>query len=107
MLKGLLINSTSSPSFETMAQTSTPSLNTSQAAVSVAALLKPTGRGLREGDLNKPDLLTYLVMFLILFLLVVLIVFFINCQLKNSFFMSLPYDRSLREARNSWRTARV
>uniref|UniRef100_A0A3B3ZG82 Small integral membrane protein 32 n=1 Tax=Periophthalmus magnuspinnatus TaxID=409849 RepID=A0A3B3ZG82_9GOBI len=55
-------------------------------------------RGMREGELHKPDLVTYIVMCLLLFLLVLLIVFFINCQLRNSFFASMPYDRSLREA---------
>uniref|UniRef100_A0A669DHY8 Small integral membrane protein 32 n=2 Tax=Oreochromis TaxID=8139 RepID=A0A669DHY8_ORENI len=73
----------------------------------VAALLRPTtGRGggeLREGELHKPDLITYIVMCLLLFLLVLLIVFFINCQLRNSFFASMPYDRSLREARTSYK----
>uniref|UniRef100_A0A671U9I7 Small integral membrane protein 32 n=1 Tax=Sparus aurata TaxID=8175 RepID=A0A671U9I7_SPAAU len=69
--------------------------------IHVAALLRPTagrgGGGLREGELHKPDLITYIVMCLLLFLLVLLIVFFINCQLRNSFFASMPYDRSLRE----------
>uniref|UniRef100_A0A672SMD9 Small integral membrane protein 32 n=1 Tax=Sinocyclocheilus grahami TaxID=75366 RepID=A0A672SMD9_SINGR len=71
----------------------------------VSALLKPTGRGsaLREGEPDKPDLATYVVMCLVLFLLVLLIVFFINCQLRNSFFASMPYDRSLREARSSYK----
>uniref|UniRef100_A0A3B3T699 Uncharacterized protein n=1 Tax=Paramormyrops kingsleyae TaxID=1676925 RepID=A0A3B3T699_9TELE len=68
----------------------------------VAALLKPTGRELREGELSKPDLATYIVIFLLLFLLVLLIVFYINCQLRGSFFASMPYDRSLREARSSY-----
>uniref|UniRef100_A0A8D0CQY9 Small integral membrane protein 32 n=1 Tax=Sander lucioperca TaxID=283035 RepID=A0A8D0CQY9_SANLU len=76
------------------------------ASPNVAALLRPiAGRGaggLREGELHKPDLITYIVMCLLLFLLVLLIVFFINCQLRNSFFASMPYDRSLREARTSY-----
>uniref|UniRef100_A0A3Q4AJ37 Small integral membrane protein 32 n=1 Tax=Mola mola TaxID=94237 RepID=A0A3Q4AJ37_MOLML len=88
-----------------MAQTSThspSSVNASHgSSVSVAALLRPTagrdGAALREGELHKPDLATYIVMCLLLFLLVLLIVFFINCQLRNSFFASMPYDRSLRE----------
>uniref|UniRef100_A0A3Q3K0S4 Small integral membrane protein 32 n=1 Tax=Monopterus albus TaxID=43700 RepID=A0A3Q3K0S4_MONAL len=84
------------------------SLNASHGgSVSVAALLRPTtgrgGGGLREGELHKPDLITYIVMCLLLFLLVLLIVFFINCQLRNSFFASMPYDRSLREARTSYK----
>uniref|UniRef100_A0A672S3L6 Uncharacterized protein n=1 Tax=Sinocyclocheilus grahami TaxID=75366 RepID=A0A672S3L6_SINGR len=72
----------------------------SHGPVSVSVLLKPTGRvsTLREGEPDKPDLATYVVMCLLLFLLVLLIVFFINCQLRNSFFASMPYDRSLREA---------
>uniref|UniRef100_A0A3B5KY43 Small integral membrane protein 32 n=1 Tax=Xiphophorus couchianus TaxID=32473 RepID=A0A3B5KY43_9TELE len=86
------------------------SLNASNTgSVSVAALLRPTtgrgggGGGLRGGELHKPDLITYIVMCLLLFLLVLLIVFFINCQLRNSFFASMPYDRSLREARTSYK----
>uniref|UniRef100_A0A8C1Z0R3 Small integral membrane protein 32 n=1 Tax=Cyprinus carpio TaxID=7962 RepID=A0A8C1Z0R3_CYPCA len=58
---------------------------------------------LRDGEPDKPDLATYVVMCLVLFLLVLLIVFFINCQLRNSFFASMPYDRSLREARSSYK----
>ncbi|KAJ0002427.1 hypothetical protein NQD34_007576 [Periophthalmus magnuspinnatus] len=98
-----------------MTQSSThapSSLNSSHSSgsVSVAALLRPTaargssgGGGMREGELHKPDLVTYIVMCLLLFLLVLLIVFFINCQLRNSFFASMPYDRSLREARTSYK----
>ena len=112
MLRQFLLNSTDAPDFNlvVMAQTSThtpASLNTSQdGSVSVAALLRPTagrGGGLREGEFNKPDLATYIVMCLVLFLLVLLIVFFINCQLRSSFFASMPYDRSLREARTSYK----
>ncbi|XP_034740198.1 small integral membrane protein 32-like isoform X2 [Etheostoma cragini] len=110
MLRQILLNSTDTPDFDQvlMAHSSThapSSLNASHGgSVSVAALLRPTaGRGgagvLREGELHKPDLITYIVMCLLLFLLVLLIVFFINCQLRNSFFASMPYDRSLREAR--------
>ncbi|XP_033989983.1 small integral membrane protein 32-like [Trematomus bernacchii] len=111
MLRQILLNSTHTPDFDLvlMAQSSThapSSLNASHGgSVSVAALLRPTaGRGgLREGELHKPDLITYIVMCLLLFLLVLLIVFFINCQLRNSFFASMPYDRSLREARTSYK----
>uniref|UniRef100_A0A3P8V859 Small integral membrane protein 32 n=1 Tax=Cynoglossus semilaevis TaxID=244447 RepID=A0A3P8V859_CYNSE len=110
MLRLILLNSTDNPDFDLvlMAQSSTQdpsSLNASHgSSVSVAALLRPTtrGGGLREGELHKPDLITYIVMCLLLFLLVLLIVFFINCQLRNSFFASMPYDRSLREARTSY-----
>ncbi|KAI3351735.1 hypothetical protein L3Q82_020568 [Scortum barcoo] len=113
MLRQILLNSTDAPAFDLvlMAQSSThspSSLNASHGgSVSVAALLRPTtgrgGGGLREGELHKPDLITYIVMCLLLFLLVLLIVFFINCQLRNSFFASMPYDRSLREARTSYK----
>ncbi|KAF1384739.1 hypothetical protein PFLUV_G00123290 [Perca fluviatilis] len=113
MLRQILLNSTNTPDLDLvlMAQSSThapSSLNASHGgSVSVAALLRPiAGRGavgLREGELHKPDLITYIVMCLLLFLLVLLIVFFINCQLRNSFFASMPYDRSLREARTSYK----
>lgn len=113
MLRQILLNSTDNADFDLvlMAQSSThspSSLNASHGgSVSVAALLRPTtvrgGGGLREGELHKPDLITYIVMCLLLFLLVLLIVFFINCQLRNSFFASMPYDRSLREARTSYK----
>ncbi|KAK2849115.1 hypothetical protein Q5P01_008949 [Channa striata] len=113
MLRQILLNSTDAPDFDLvlMAQSSThapSSLNASHGgSVNVAALLRPTtgrgGGGLREGELHKPDLITYIVMCLLLFLLVLLIVFFINCQLRNSFFASMPYDRSLREARTSYK----
>ncbi|XP_078810257.1 uncharacterized protein smim32 [Oryzias latipes] len=113
MLRQILLNSTDSPDFDLMLMAQSPtnapsSMNASHgSSVSVAALLRPTtgrgGAGLREGELHKPDLITYLVMCLLLFLLVLLIVFFINCQLRNSFFASMPYDRSLREARTSYK----
>lgn len=114
MLRQILLNSTNNADFDLvlMAQSAThnpASLNASHGgSVSVAALLRPTagrggGGGLREGELHKPDLITYIVMCLLLFLLVLLIVFFINCQLRNSFFASMPYDRSLREARTSYK----
>lgn len=114
MLRQILLNSTNNADFDLvlMAQSAThnpASINASHGgSVSVAALLRPTtgrggGGGLREGELHKPDLITYIVMCLLLFLLVLLIVFFINCQLRNSFFASMPYDRSLREARTSYK----
>lgn len=113
MLRQIILNSTESPDFDLalMAQSAThspASLNASHGgSVSVTGLLRPTtgrgGGGLREGELHKPDLVTYIVMCLLLFLLVLLIVFFINCQLRNSFFASMPYDRSLREARTSYK----
>ncbi|XP_061092619.1 small integral membrane protein 32-like [Anguilla rostrata] len=103
MLRQIILNSTAASGLELMTQTHTPSLNISHGPVSAAALLRPTGRGLREGELSKPDLVTYIVIFLLLFLLVLIIVFYINCQLKNSFFASMPYDRSLREARSSYK----
>lgn len=117
MLRQILLNSTHNPNFNVilMSQSSTHAPSTLNAShsggsVSVATLLRPTaarggsgGGGLREGELHKPDLVTYIVMCLLLFLLVLLIVFFINCQLRNSFFASMPYDRSLREARTSYK----
>ncbi|KAL4631165.1 hypothetical protein GN956_G15341 [Arapaima gigas] len=103
MLRQILLNSTADPSFDAMAQTHAPSLNISHGPVSVSAWLRPTGRGLREGELPKPDLATYVVIFLVLLLLVLFIVFYINCQLRGSFFASMPYDRSLRETRGSYK----
>ncbi|KAJ3587663.1 hypothetical protein NHX12_011260 [Muraenolepis orangiensis] len=119
MLRQILLNSTAPADYHlaAMAQSTTHSPNASHhdgPVQSVAALLiRPTaaGRGggaggLRVeggGELHKPDLTTYIVMCLVLFLLVLLIVFFINCQLRNSFFASMPYDRSLREARTSYK----
>uniref|UniRef100_A0A8C6V060 Small integral membrane protein 32 n=1 Tax=Neogobius melanostomus TaxID=47308 RepID=A0A8C6V060_9GOBI len=115
MLRQILLNSTGNPNFDVilMTQSSThapSSLNASHSGGSVTSILRPTaarggsgGGGLREGELHKPDLVTYIVMCLLLFLLVLLIVVFINCQLRNSFFASMPYDRSLREARTSYK----
>uniref|UniRef100_A0A8C9QX82 Small integral membrane protein 32 n=1 Tax=Scleropages formosus TaxID=113540 RepID=A0A8C9QX82_SCLFO len=103
MLRQILLNSTAASGFDTMAQTHAPSLNISHGPVSVSAWLRPTGRGLREGELARPDLATYVVIFLVLLLLVLLIVFYINCQLRGSFFASMPYDRSLRETRGSYK----
>ncbi|XP_051926681.1 small integral membrane protein 32-like [Hippocampus zosterae] len=112
MLRQVLLNSTSTPHLDLMlmGQSSTSATTSVNGGlVSVAALLRPTsgrgggGGGLRDGELHKPDLLTYIVMCLLLFLLVLIIVFFINCQLRNSFFASMPYDRSLREARTSYK----
>lgn len=121
MLRQVLLNSTAAArGLDAMSHThAPPPLGVSlHAPVSVSSLLKPGGRGggaggggsagggaggLREGELSKPDLATYVVMCLVLFLLVLLIVLFINCQLRNSFFASMPYDRSLREARSSYK----
>lgn len=114
MLRQMLLNSTAAAArdLDAISRTHTSAtLHVSPAPVSVSALLKPANRGgggagggaLREGVLNKPDLTTYVVMCLLLFLVVLLIVFFINCQLRNSFFASTPYDRSLREARSSYK----
>lgn len=112
MLRQMLLNSTAAAArdLDAISQTHAPApLDVSHAPVSVSALLKPAGRGgaggdaLREGELSKPDLTTYVVMCIVLFLLVLLIVIFINCQLRNSFFASTPYDRSLREARTSYK----
>ncbi|KAJ8405271.1 hypothetical protein AAFF_G00322620 [Aldrovandia affinis] len=103
MLRQIILNSTAASGLELVTPTHAPSLNISHGPASAAALLRPTGRGLREGELSKPDLVTYIVIFLLLFLLVLIIVFYINCQLKNSFFASMPYDRSLREARSSYK----
>ncbi|XP_051834096.1 small integral membrane protein 32 [Antechinus flavipes] len=75
--------------------------------VSSSVLYTSTARALKEGEISKPDLVTYLVLFFFLFLLVSLIVLFINCQLKNTFFATLSYDRSLREARTPWKTQAV
>uniref|UniRef100_A0A452GWZ6 Small integral membrane protein 32 n=1 Tax=Gopherus agassizii TaxID=38772 RepID=A0A452GWZ6_9SAUR len=72
-----------------------------------SAFYMSTARVLKEGEINKPDLVTYIVLFFFLLLTVIIIVLFINCQLKNSFFATLPYDRSLRETRSTWRTQAV
>ncbi|XP_045579959.1 small integral membrane protein 32 [Salmo salar] len=109
MLRQILLNSTKALDFDlgmALQTHETVSINASHGSVNMAALLRPTGSrgGMREdGELNKPDLATYLIICLLLFLLVLLIVFFINCQLRNSFFASMPYDRSLREARTSYK----
>lgn len=107
MLRQILLNSTNALDFDlgmALQTHETVSVNASHRSVNMAAL--PTGSrgGMREdGELNKPDLATYMIICLLLFLLVLLIVFFINCQLRNSFFASMPYDRSLREARTSYK----
>ncbi|XP_074408545.1 small integral membrane protein 32 [Zonotrichia albicollis] len=102
-----LLNSTSATEAHLMIQTNTPYLSSTPRPVSSSALYMSTARVLKEGEINKPDLVTYIILFFFLFLTVTFIVFFINCQLKNSFFATLPYDRSLREARNPWRTQAV
>ncbi|XP_032929407.1 small integral membrane protein 32 [Catharus ustulatus] len=101
------LNSTSATEAHLMIQTNTPYLSSTPRPVSSSALYMSTARVLKEGEINKPDLVTYIILFFFLFLTVTFIVFFINCQLKNSFFATLPYDRSLREARNPWRTQAV
>lgn len=102
-----LLNSTSATEAHLIIQTNTPYLSSTPRPVSSSALYMSTARVLKEGEINKPDLVTYIILFFFLFLTVTFIVFFINCQLKNSFFATLPYDRSLREARNPWRTQAV
>uniref|UniRef100_A0A3B4UJ72 Uncharacterized protein n=1 Tax=Seriola dumerili TaxID=41447 RepID=A0A3B4UJ72_SERDU len=83
------------------------SLNASHGgSVSVAALLRPTRGEVEAGSgrasCTKPDLITYIVMCLLLFC------WCCSCVLhqlpaRNSFFASMPYDRSLREARSSYK----
>lgn len=102
-----LLNSTSATEAHLILQTNTPYLGSTQRPVSSSAFYMSTARVLKEGEINKPDLVTYIILFFFLLLTVTLIVLFINCQLKNSFFATLPYDRSLREARSPWRTQAV
>ncbi|OXB73461.1 UNVERIFIED_CONTAM: hypothetical protein H355_015565 [Colinus virginianus] len=102
-----LLNSTGATEAHLILQTNTPYLGSTQRPVSSSAFYMSTARVLKEGEINKPDLLTYIILFFFLLLTVTLIVLFINCQLKNSFFATLPYDRSLREARSPWRTQAV
>ncbi|TFK09575.1 small integral membrane protein 32 [Trachemys scripta elegans] len=102
-----LLNSTSATEAHLIIQTNTPYLNSTQRPVSSSAFYMSTARVLKEGEINKPDLVTYIVLFFFLLLTVIIIVLFINCQLKNSFFATLPYDRSLRETRSTWRTQAV
>ncbi|XP_044133726.1 small integral membrane protein 32 [Bufo gargarizans] len=103
----MLLNSSSATEAQIMLQTDTPYLSSTQRPVSSSAFYMSTARVLKEGEINKPDLVTYIVLFVLLFLSVTLIVLFINCQLRNSFFVGLPYDRSLREARSPWKTQSV
>lgn len=103
----MLLNSSSATEAQIMLQTNTPYLSSTQRPVSSSAFYMSTARVLKEGEINKPDLMTYIVLFVLLFLSVTLIVLFINCQLRNSFFAGLPYDRSLREARSPWKTQSV
>ncbi|XP_074694781.1 small integral membrane protein 32 [Strix aluco] len=102
-----LLNSTSATEAHLIIQTNTPYLSGTPRPVSSSAFYMSTARVLKEGEINKPDLVTYIILFFFLLLTVTLIVLFINCQLKNSFFATLPYDRSLREARSPWRTQAV
>ncbi|XP_071614872.1 small integral membrane protein 32 [Heliangelus exortis] len=101
-----LLNSTSATEAHII-QTNTPYLSGTPRPVSSSTFYLSTARVLKEGEINKPDLVTYIILFFFLLLTVTLIVLFINCQLKNSFFATLPYDRSLREARSPWRTQAV
>ncbi|XP_078506812.1 small integral membrane protein 32 [Lissotriton helveticus] len=108
MYGNVLLNSTSATEAHLMVQTSTSYLGSTQRPASSSVFYMSTARVLKEGEINKPDLVTYVVLFVFLFLTVVLIVLFINCQLRNSSFASLPYyDRSLRESRNPWKTQSV
>ncbi|XP_030066980.1 small integral membrane protein 32 [Microcaecilia unicolor] len=103
----LLLNSTSTTEAHLIIQTNTPYLSSTQRSVSSSAFYMSTARVLKDGEIHKPDLLTYILLFVFLLLTVTIIVLFINCQLKNSFFATLPYDRSLREARSPWKTQSV
>ncbi|XP_036607114.1 small integral membrane protein 32 [Trichosurus vulpecula] len=104
---GELFNSTSAAEVPLPVHTSTLYGSGTPKPVSSSALYVSTARALKEGEISKPDLLTYLALFFFLLLSVAIIVLFINCQLKNSFFATLPYDRSLREARTPWKTQAV
>lgn len=104
---GGLLNSTSATDPHLIIQTNTPYIGSTQRPVSSSAFYMSTARVLKEGEINKPDLVTYIVLFFFLLLAVTIIVLFINCQLKNSFFATLPYDRSLREARSPWKSQAV
>ncbi|XP_042309167.1 small integral membrane protein 32 [Sceloporus undulatus] len=104
---GEFLNSTGATDPHLIIQSNTPYLGSTQRPVSSSAFYMSTARVLKEGEINKPDLVTYIVLFLFLLLAVTIIVLFINCQLKNSFFATLPYDRSLREARSPWKTQAV
>uniref|UniRef100_A0A8C5WCY1 Small integral membrane protein 32 n=1 Tax=Leptobrachium leishanense TaxID=445787 RepID=A0A8C5WCY1_9ANUR len=107
MYGGLLLNPNNATEAQVMLQTNTPYLSSTQRPVSASVLYMSTAKVMKEGGMNKPDLLTYVVLFLLLFVSVAIIVLFINCQLRNSFFAGLPYDRSLREARSPWKTQSV
>ncbi|XP_062826408.1 small integral membrane protein 32 [Anolis carolinensis] len=104
---GDFLNSTGATDSHLIIQTNTPYLGSTQRPVNSSAFYMSTTRVLKEGEINKPDLVTYIILFFFLLLAVTIIVLFINCQLKNSFFTSLPYDRSLREARSPWKTQAV
>ncbi|XP_063301334.1 small integral membrane protein 32 [Pelobates fuscus] len=103
----LLLNSSNATEAQVMIQTNTHYLSSTQRPVSASVLYMSTAKVMKEGGMNKPDLLTYVVLFLLLFLTVAIIVLFINCQLRNSLFAGLPYDRSIREARSPWKTQSV
>ncbi|XP_072846227.2 small integral membrane protein 32 [Pogona vitticeps] len=104
---GEFLNSTSVTDPHLIVQANTPYIGSTQRPISSSAFYMSTARVLKEGEINKPDLVTYIILFFFLLLAVTIIVLFINCQLKNSFFATLPYDRSLREARNPWKTQAV
>ncbi|XP_053575829.1 small integral membrane protein 32 [Bombina bombina] len=106
MYGDLLLNTSIATETHLMIQNNTPYLSSTQKPVS-SSFYMSTARVLKEGEINKPDLMTYLVLFLLLFLTVAIIVLFINCQLRNSFFAGLPYDRSMRESRSPWKTQSV
>uniref|UniRef100_A0A803YRR7 Small integral membrane protein 32 n=1 Tax=Meleagris gallopavo TaxID=9103 RepID=A0A803YRR7_MELGA len=82
-----LLNSTSATEAHLILQTNTPYLGSTQRPVSSSAFYMSTARVLKEGEINKPDLVTYIILFFFLLLTVTLIVLFINCQLKNSFLL--------------------
>ncbi|XP_070591962.1 small integral membrane protein 32 [Erythrolamprus reginae] len=104
---GELLNSTTATDPHLIIQTNTPYPGSTQRPMSSSGFYMSTARVLKEGEINKPDLVTYVVLFFLLLLAVTIIVLFINCQLKHSFFATLPYDRSLREARSPWKTQTV
>ncbi|KAM9068935.1 small integral membrane protein 32 [Sarcophilus harrisii] len=104
---GELFNSTSAAQVPLPLHTSGIYASGTPKPVNSSPLYTATARALKEGEISKPDLVTYLLLFFFLLLSVVVIVLFINCQLKNSFFATLPYDRSLREARTPWKTQAV
>ncbi|XP_028905643.1 small integral membrane protein 32 [Ornithorhynchus anatinus] len=104
---GQFLNSTSVAGAHLVARPGPLYPNATQRPVGSSGFYLPTAKVLKEGEMSKADLVTYVVLFSFLLVTVSVIVLFINCQLKNSSFATLPYDRSLREARNPWRTQEV